>query len=397
MEKYTEALEVFLEALTCEPSVYHWQFDKTGQLKMTNCPLGLVQKIFESVGCHGYMMEYSANHNKPLILSAELGIMWGACFSEERIIVIGPIYNAELSLERIRRAIDGIAMLGSVREKLMDVLQNVPIVSITTFFQYVILLNYFLNGEKVGRQDIAFQQRVTKAEEKGHQEKKDRHQTWMVEQALLEHIRKGDINYRDTMARASLVSQGVKVKMQDAVTNAIFSAFGFTRLCTRAAIEGGLSPEVAYTVGDEYGKSIIECKTVSEVATINHAMFEEFIMRVHKVKQNPSYSPQIQSCLDYVELYAEEEISLTFLAKRVGYSESHLSRRFKEETGENIKDYMRRVRVERGKLLLETSELSVQDISERLHYCSAGYFSKVFREETGMLPSEYRAEKEKAF
>ena len=120
-------------------------------------------------------------------------------------------------------------------------------------------------------------------------------------------------------------------------------------------------------------------------------------MRVHKVKQNPSYSPQIQSCLDYVELYVEEEISLTFLAKRVGYSESHLSRRFKEETGENIKDYMRRVRVERGKLLLETSELSVQDISERLHYCSAGYFSKVFREETGMLPSEYRAEKEKAF
>jgi len=206
----------------------------------------------------------------------------------------------------------------------------------------------------------------------------------------LQAVRDGNLNYRDILARATQVSSGIGISTHDPVKRAILSASNFTALCARAAIDGGLTPDTAYTVGDSYTQSLTECRNVADVRTVNHEMYEDFIQRVHQQKTNPTYSQQIQSCAAYIEAHLDEELSLEKLAKQVGYSEYHLSRKFKNETGQNIRDYIKTARVERAKLLLTTTELSIRDIAEQLCFCAPSHFASVFREVTGELPQEYR-------
>ena len=118
----------------------------------------------------------------------------------------------------------------------------------------------------------------------------------------------------------------------------------FISLCTRAAIQGGLSPELAYSRGDAYIQDIMNCRTIADAANIGHTMYDEFIQLVHKKRTNPQYSPQIRSCCDYIELHAEEKLRLSDIAKRIGYVEYYLSRKFKAETGYNTTTTSKRSR-----------------------------------------------------
>ena len=61
-----------------------------------------------------------------------------------------------------------------------------------------------------------------------------------------------------------------------------------------------------------------------------------------------------------------------------------------EETGFGISDYVKAARIERAKILLETSDSSVQEISDKLGFTTRNYFTRCFREITGKTPMEYR-------
>lgn len=164
----------------------------------------------------------------------------------------------------------------------------------------------------------------------------------------------------------------------------------FISLCVRAAIEGGLSPDTAYTLGDSYIQSILNCKTVSDAMVIGHNMYEDFILRVHKYKMQPHISQTIQSCCDYIRLHIEEELSIKELAVLYGYTDYYFSRKFKNETGMSLNDYLKQEKIRHAQMLLKTTSLSVQEISEKLHFCSRTYFTDTFRSVTGMSPLAYR-------
>ena len=179
-------------------------------------------------------------------------------------------------------------------------------------------------------------------------------------------VREGDLNYAFVVNQANSVSNGVKVVTNEILGQARTSVIVFTSLCCRAAIEGGLSPEEGYTLGDAY------------------------IQRVADAKDSTELGEQIQDCCAYIELHAEEEIPIDQLAKRFGYAEYYLTKKFKREMHTSLTNYIKYVRIERAKLLLTTTELSLQEIADRLHFCSRSYFGKVFHEVVGCSPLEYR-------
>lgn len=193
-------------------------------------------------------------------------------------------------------------------------------------------------------------------------------------------------------------AQRRKIRRQDgrappSTKNKLAQTGGFHySLCTRAAIEGGLTPEQAYSLGDSYIQSAESARTISEVSAVNSAMYEDFVRRVHNGRTNPKLSPQIRACCDYIELNVEEEFSISDLAARTGYTKYYLSRKFEEETGVSLNSYINIARVERAKLLLTITDDGIQEIADRLHFCSRSYFSEAFRKITGTSPAKYRKE-----
>ncbi len=387
----------FADALLCSPSVYLWRYSPDGELTGTNCPEHVYHRIFEHTGCLPYMIHEGTSDKSPLILGAELGIMWAAVYEwkEDELLwcyVMGPVFHNEVSNDLLADAIRRFRIDPAWRPIFVRAMQGIPAMSSILFFQYAVMLHCMVTGEKLSRSDLRFQHQHMPVRGGKSSSNRNRHHTYQAEQALLQLIRDGNMDYKNAMTKAGQLSSGVGISTHDPVKRAILSSSNFTALCTRAAIQGGLTPDTAYTVGDSYIQSLIECKSIADVRTVNHAMYEDFIQRVHRQRSNPKYSQQVQSCAAYIEAHLDEELTLEKLAREVGYSEYHLSRKFKKETGDNIRDYIKYTRVERAKLLLSTTELSIKDIAEQLCFCAPSHFAKVFKEVTGLLPQQYRNE-----
>ncbi len=387
---------LFQELMTCGMNVYSWLYDPSGEVLATNCPDLVLDTIFTTIKCKEYMLDYAQKETAPLILSAPLGLMWCAAFERRdselyRAWVIGPVFNTEISFVGIDQAMQRYDIPMYWRTAFQSLLQGLPVVPSTLFFQYGLMLHYCAAGEKLSRSDIQFQRSGTEGDaDAAPKSKKDRHRTYMAEQALLRNIREGDLNFQTDLARAGQLSQGVGISTDTPITQAVITEAVFISLCTRAAIEGGLSPEAAYSLGDSYIQSATACKSISELRNLGHAMYEDFILRVRTARTSPELPKQIRACRDYIELHLEDDLSLEVLAQRAGYAPFYLSRKFKQAMNCTVGEYIRFARVERAKALLSYSDEPIRDIAARLRFCSTSHFSQVFREVTGMLPRQYR-------
>lgn len=98
---------------------------------------------------------------------------------------------------------------------------------------------------------------------------------------------------------------------------------------------------------------------------------------------------------DRIDRDYAQPLDVPGLARRVGMSAGHLSRRFKEAYGESPYSYLMTRRIERAMTLLRRGELSVTEVCFEVGFSSLGTFSTRFSELVGMPPSVYRREAER--
>jgi AraC-like DNA-binding protein len=72
-------------------------------------------------------------------------------------------------------------------------------------------------------------------------------------------------------------------------------------------------------------------------------------------------------------------------------SRPYLSRKFIEETGESLTNFILKEKTEEAKRLLRYSDKTLTAISNYLGFSSQSHFSRVFKKFTGSAPGEYRA------
>ena len=412
-----ERLEWFMKMLRCKYPVDLQEYDRslTPRGDLADDRTRMLHKLLAGGGWLEQMRVMMKEPGVDMVLiGGNVGLLWGAvCLRENdvptRYFVLGPVMGVEMDLRDIetelqellnhRRALDADSTDPTVafRMRLSELLESLPVVGANKFTDDIVMFGCCVTGQSRPRSEVAMVSlpRHTAAGTSQPRHKNDRHRTWMMEQALVHMVREGNLDYEKVLEQSARISDGVPVKVRDSLQQAKVSGITLTTLCVRAAISGGLTPDAAYTVGDSYIQQIMDCKTLPEVAQTNHTMYDDFVHRVHKVRCNPSVSPRVQQCMDYLELHTEEEVGIAQLARMTGYTEYYLSRKFKEETHCSINDYSKIARIERAKVLLYTTNESATQIADRLHFCSGSYFAREFKKFTGQTPAEYRAENTK--
>ena len=397
-----EKLAFFEEQIQCGTLVYTWYYDAEGRLLRSNCPdEAVLGAAFALFGCKKDMFAHCDKTNGPIMLGSPLGDTWFADFERsadavKRAVVIGPIMVSSVPRSEIERLIrkmrldDALVMSLTTQQELLRAMERIPVVTSSVAIQYALMMHYCLTGEKAGLSDLVVSGQNVVVPETGEIRKKDRHKVWICEQGLMRMVREGDLNYKTAYDNSSAVSDGVSITSPDPLRQAKTSVNVFTSLCVRAAIEGGLTPEVAYSLGDAYMQSVENAKSVAEVSAISVPMYDDFVRRVHNCRVNPNLSKPIQICCDYIEQNADGDLSIETLSERVGYADYYLSRKFKEEVKTSLNNYIKIVRVERAKFYLGCTDESIQDISEKLKFCSRSYFGEAFRSIVGCSPVEYR-------
>lgn len=107
-------------------------------------------------------------------------------------------------------------------------------------------------------------------------------------------------------------------------------------------------------------------------------------------EEDPEISLLVKRAKQMIEEYYSQGITLEEIADRLCVSEEYLSTQFKKETGVTFRDTMKRYRIEKIKELLLHSNLKLNQIADMVGYSDPKYMSKVFRDEVGMLPAEFR-------
>ncbi|MCK9478608.1 MAG: response regulator [Firmicutes bacterium] len=108
--------------------------------------------------------------------------------------------------------------------------------------------------------------------------------------------------------------------------------------------------------------------------------------------QNKPTSPTVKMVESIKKFINENYATATreTIAAKFFVNISYLSQVFKQIEGITLIEFIVRVRIEKAKQLLKSSELMVQDVAQRVGYATSQYFSKVFEKQTGQTPSEYR-------
>lgn len=397
-ENAPQELALFRKFLNLNRKISSWIYYENGDLLSTDNTDLTAHRLFQHTGCLDYAVAHFRVETVPVMLGSQLGLFWGAVREQaqtgSRIHVIGPCLSSEVSPNVMKEFVNSVVEDMALRKDFEALFQSLSVVPLVMFQEYLLMLNCCIRGEELSVSDIHLQNGDVPPPGTDHP-KNDRYQIYMAEKALLYYVREGNLNYKESFSRAGVLSNGIRVTTRNPVDQARISVSGFITLCTRAAIEGGLSPDTAYSVGDSYIQSLMGCKSVTEVGAISTMMYEDFVQRVRKEKKNAHLSITVRDCAEYIQNHPDEDLSLEKLANRFGYTDYYLSHKFKKEMGESLNSYMNRIRVERAMLLLETTDQSISDIALNLHFCSSSYFSDTFKGVTGQSPLYYRREKQK--
>lgn len=121
---------------------------------------------------------------------------------------------------------------------------------------------------------------------------------------------------------------------------------------------------------------------------------EEFLsllnFKAFSEEKDKAFSPLIRRAVQMVRKYYDQGLTLEETAERLFVSEEYLSSQFKKETGAGFTETVRHYRIQRIKGLLLNTQLKLNQIAELTGYTDPKYMSRVFKEEVGVLPSEYR-------
>lgn len=105
-------------------------------------------------------------------------------------------------------------------------------------------------------------------------------------------------------------------------------------------------------------------------------------------------NPLVDAALAFVQGNYARSLTLADVAAHVHANATYLSSLFKEATGLNFVRHLTRFRMEEARRLLETTDLKVYEIGERVGYENARYFSEMFKKEYGRTPYEFRSRQE---
>ena len=329
---------------------------------------------------------------------------YGIVNSGRTKIILGPTRQIPETDQELRELAFRADVPEAETDAFLTAMKSIVRMPFESILQMLCTLNHVLNnGEKLTLADIVLYDseldQLTNRQQRKEAEQKFStlpdpdapvtHNTLDLEQTLLRIVRKGQTTaLKKWISSAPAIRGGLLAKEQLRQRKNMFIVTA--TLVSRAAIQGGMDVDDAFTLSDTYIQQCEQTMTPDAITTLQYRMLLDYTERVEHLQFGKRTTKLTRDVANYIQHHMSETITTEQIAEALYLSRPYLSHKFRVESGETLSDFVAKEKTEEAKRLLRYSDKSLTAISSYLGFSSPGHFSRVFRKYTGMTPSEYR-------
>ena len=188
--------------------------------------------------------------------------------------------------------------------------------------------------------------------------------------------------------------QGFEMRTTDPLRNAKNYCVIMNTLLRKAAEKGGVHPLYLDRTSSKFAKLIEQVAEETRFPELMSDMFRSYCRLVRK-HSTRGYSAPVRQAVLLIDEDLSADLRLTPIADKIGVSREYLSGLFKKEVGKSLTEYVREKRMNRATVLLRTTGLQVQTVALHCGIEDVQYFSKLFKQQFGLSPKEYREKAKK--
>ncbi|MGL4798421.1 MAG: response regulator [Cellulosilyticaceae bacterium] len=194
---------------------------------------------------------------------------------------------------------------------------------------------------------------------------------------------------RETFCRA-IQNIGIEMKREKVVVEDIQQIWGHILYgVVKKLSEQNKQIILEVSGGLDMTKEIQQCKTFGQMQQFIIDLYDEYRASIAEdINATQSYVDSIKSFIK--ENYTDPELSVKHICDHIHISASYVGQIFKKEIGKTFIQYVTAFRIEKAKELLTYTNLKTYEITEKVGYVDAHYFSVIFKKYTHVTPSEYR-------
>lgn len=209
-----------------------------------------------------------------------------------------------------------------------------------------------------------------------------------IEEMLFDALNKGNANVAREVGESFV--EWLQKHSPEMDNNARLKLLEFVLRAEEIAYRhGGITYRLSNRQG--YMEAVLGCVDYEELASWFLDKITEACHNI-KSKQKEQNISLVEQAKAYIEKNFSSELSLDEISREVNVSPYYFSKLFKEETGINYIEYLTKIRIEHAKKLLQNPEYSIKLVCVEVGYCDPNYFSRLFKKMVGMTPTEYRGE-----
>ncbi|MBP1991076.1 helix-turn-helix transcriptional regulator [Paenibacillus eucommiae] len=155
----------------------------------------------------------------------------------------------------------------------------------------------------------------------------------------------------------------------------------------KTMISLNLDISLVFTTDTPYQR-IKECTSLQHYSELFEWFLSEAVQMI--VEKREGTEPVKKFLTEFIHAHYNEDISLEMMAEKANMSANYFSKYFKDKTGMNFSDYLSELRIQKAKEMLIHSDLRIQEISEKVGYLNTNSFIRMFKKITGTPPGEYK-------
>lgn len=284
------------------------------------------------------------------------------------------------------------------KHKIQAASYRLPYCELKTFLEAMKLLLYEETGEKVCLSELYTKQQPEPEQQKFFEKKRwmekggHLHNPYQHEQKKLGSIRAGNLKLLEECQNEVWPGEIGQLADNPLRQEKNLSIVVISIAC-RAAIDGGVAPQKAFSMSDVFISNI---ERMTQVLPIQAAVVEyerEFARAVEQVKHDSEHNRYVERAKEYVAEHIDESIRVVQIGEACGINENYLTGLFHKYEGITLQHYIRKEKVRQAKELLLYSSYSCSEIAALLCFSTQSHFSSAFKREVGMTPAKYRESK----